>query len=409
MNNRLYQCLFINKRPTTKKFPVYLRITIGGKRESIHTGVYTCPEEWDASKGRIKQTGEDYLTKNNLLMALQTRATEVYTELIKAKLPISSRAVRMKLTSPDMDQLSLLQLMEKHNGYIMRRVGNDVAKATQTKYKTLTRKIQTYMKLEYKRDDTLVNELNRAFLMGFELYLKSEEHIGHNTAIKYVQFLKRVINYGIAMEWFFTDPFKSYKCSIKPVIRDFLTQTEIDTIRTKEMPRASLDNIRNIFVFACYTGLAYADVRKLHWGEIVTGFDGNLWIRTNRAKTTTLVQVPLLPVATELLPAYSCDIKEGPVFYVPSNQKVNEALKDIVRICGITKRLSFHIARHSFATTITLSNGVPIETVSKMLGHTNIKTTQIYGKIVDHKISEDMNRLKYTLKEDSVKRADNKT
>lgn len=395
--------MFINKRPTTKKFPVYLRITIAGKRESIHTGVFTCPEEWDASKGRIKQTAEDYLTKNNLLMALQTRATEVYTELIKAKQPISSRAVRMKLTSPDMDQLSLLQLLEKHNRYITRRVGKDVAKATQTKYKTLTKKILSYMKLEYKRHDTLINELNRAFLIGFELYLKSEEHIGHNTAIKYVQFLKRVINYGIAMEWFIIDPFKSYKCSIKPVIRDFLTQEEIDTIRTKEMSRASLDNIRNIFVFSCYTGLAYADVRKLHWGEIMTGFDGNLWIRTNRAKTTTMVQVPLLPIAAGILPENNREGNSHSVFCVPSNQKVNEGLKDIAKMCGITKKLSFHIARHSFATTITLSNGVPIETVSKMLGHTNIKTTQIYGKIVDHKISHDMNALKLKMDSNVVK------
>jgi hypothetical protein len=194
MNNRLYLCLFINKRPSTKKYPVYLRITIAGKRESIHTGVFTCPEEWDAPKGRIKPTDNDYFTKNNLLMALQTRATEVYTELIKAKLPISSRAVRMKLTGPDKDQLTLLQLMEKHNGYVTRRVGSDVTKATQTKYRTLTSKIRSYLKLEYKQDDILINELNRAFLIAFELYLKSEEHIGHNTAIKYIQFLKRVIN-----------------------------------------------------------------------------------------------------------------------------------------------------------------------------------------------------------------------
>jgi integrase len=181
------------------------------------------------------------------------------------------------------------------------------------------------------------------------------------------------------------------------VIRDYLTQAEIDTIRTKEMPGTSLNNIRNIFVFSCYTGLAYADVRKLHWGEIVTGFDGNLWIRTNRAKTTTTVQVPLLPIAAGMLPDNNSEGKPCTVFFVPSNQKVNEGLKDIAKMCGIRKKLSFHIARHSFATTITLSNGVPIETLSKMLGHTNIKTTQIYGKIVDHKISEDMCLLKERL------------
>ena len=236
--------------------------------------------------------------------------------------------------------------------------------------------------------------VNRGFLMGFELYLKADEHIGHNTALKYIQFLKRVINYGIGMEWLKHDPFKAFKCTLHQVIRECLTQEEIDSIQAKEFVSERLGNVRDIFVFSCYTGLAYADVKKLKLSEIVKGIDGKLWIQTYRAKTNTRVPIPLLPQALALVEKYKnrTDAK-GLVFPTPSNQKMNAYLKEIADVCDITKKLTFHIARHSFATSITLSNGVPIETVSKMLGHTNIKTTQIYSKVVDFKISGDMARL----------------
>jgi site-specific recombinase XerD len=184
---------------------------------------------------------------------------------------------------------------------------------------------------------------------------------------------------------------------MQPVIREYLTQEEIDIILSKELPRESLTVVRDIFVFCCYTGLAYSDVKKLKHNEIVKGIDGSLWIQTFRAKTKTRVPIPLLQNALDIIERYKINESCGFVFPVPSNQKMNEYLKEIAGICKITKNLTCHIARHSFATTITLSNGVPIETVSKMLGHTNIKTTQIYGKVVDFKISGDMNLLKKKL------------
>jgi site-specific recombinase XerD len=196
------------------------------------------------------------------------------------------------------------------------------------------------------------------------------------------------------MEWLKHDPFKAFKCTLQPVIRECLTQAEIDTIQDKELVSARLENVRDIFVFSCYTGLAYADVKKLRHSEIVKGIDNKKWIQTYRAKTQTRVPIPLLPVADALIEKYSSyKSPKGFIFPVLSNQKMNSYLKEIADVCGIRKTLTFHIARHSFATTITLSNGVPIETVSKMLGHTNIKTTQIHSKVVDLKISGDMQTL----------------
>jgi site-specific recombinase XerD len=364
---------------------------------------------WDNAKGRIKNLDEDAFTNNKLLAALHTKVTEIYTDGIKQNLPVSAKVIKEKLRNPGEQSEYLIRLLDLHNAYVKRRVGIEVSKATYTKYGTLKVKILGFLKKQYKSNDIALDQLNKGFLMGFELYLKADEHIGHNTAIKYIQFLKRVINYGIGMEWLKHDPFKAFKCTLHQVNRECLTQEEIDRIRTKEFATSRLEHVRDIFIFSCYTGLAYADVKKLKHEEIAKGIDGKLWIQTFRAKTNTRVPIPLLPQALALMRLYQKDAgdSKGAVFPVPSNQKVNDYLKEIADVCGITKRLTFHIARHSFATTVTLSNGVPIETVSKMLGHTNIKTTQIYSKVVDFKISGDMALLDDKLS--GVKAKSNKT
>jgi site-specific recombinase XerD len=396
MDNRLYVSYFLNKKSSaTGKHAVYLSITIAGKRQRVHTGVFVLDGQWDSNKGRIKMNDESSFTNNQLLAALETRTTEIYTDFIKQKLPMSSYTIKQKLRCPGKESGFLIELIEAHNKYVKRKVGVEVSKATHTKYETLKLKVKEYMRKEHQTNNISLDELNKAFLIGFELYLKVEDHIGHNTTIKYIQFLKRVINYGIGMEWLQHDPFKAFKCSMKPVLRECLTQEEIEQIQTTDLTRESLINVRNIFVFCCYTGLTYSDVKKLKHGEIIKGIDGTLWIQTFRAKTNIRVPVPLLPKALEMMSLYLGDSDpDSLVFPVPSNQKMNEYLKEIAGLCKIRKKISCHIARHSFATTITLSNGVPIETVSKMLGHTNIKTTQIYSKVVDFKISGDMNLLK---------------
>lgn len=393
MDNRLYTSFFLNKRSTvTNKYSLYLRITIAGKKEQINTGVAVLQSTWDSSKGRLKGADEETFANNKLIAALHTRVTELYTDCIKQNLPVSAKLIKDKLRNPGEQSEYLMRLLELHNAYVKRRVGIEVSKATYTKYGTLKLKVLGFLKKQYKANDIALDQLNKGFLMGFELYLKADEHIAHNTTIKYIQFLKRVINYGIGMEWLKHDPFKAFKCTLHQVVRECLNQEEIDRIQAKEFATPRLEQVRDIFVFSCYTGLAYADVKKLKHEEIVKGIDGRLWIQTFRAKTSTRVPIPLLPQALMLIERYKLHAANGKgfVFPVPSNQKANAYLKEIADVCDITKKLTFHIARHSFATTVTLSNGVPIETVSKMLGHTNIKTTQIYSKVVDFKISGDM-------------------
>jgi site-specific recombinase XerD len=209
----------------------------------------------------------------------------------------------------------------------------------------------------------------------------------------------------MANGWLNKDPFSNYKAKVKDVVRVYLTEEEIQTIINKDFKIERVAMVRDIFVFSCFTGLAYIDVKQLTKNNISLGIDGDKWIFKNRQKTDTTSKIPLLPMAQEIINKYEnhpvC-INEDRLLPILSNQKMNAYLKEIADLCEINKDLTFHIARHTFATTITLSNGVPLETVSKMLGHTSLKTTQHYAKILDKKISEDMMILKSKFKKSSV-------
>lgn len=372
-----------------------MRITIAGIRENINTSVTLLQSQWDVSKKRIKGNSDHAQAGNKLLAALAMKVTESYTECVKHNLPVTAQQIKSMVVAPGTKCETLVNLFKHHNDYVKRRVGVEVTKATYRKYQIVFSKVCKYLKQELNKTDIPLDQLNKGFAIGFELYLKADEAIGHNTTIKYIQSLKRVINFGIGMEWLKYDPFKAFKCTLHGVVRECLIQDEVDAIRAKHIPIQRLAVVRDLFIFSCYTGLAYVDLRKLKHSEISKGIDGGKWIYTYREKTHTRVPVPLLPVPLALLEQYkgSNQAPDSLVFPVPSNQKVNAYLHELADLCGITKRLTFHIARHTFATTITLSNGVPIETVSKMLGHTNIKTTQIYSKVVDSKISGDMELL----------------
>ncbi len=233
-----------------------------------------------------------------------------------------------------------------------------------------------------------------------------------NTAVKHIQRLKTIVNLGIKLEWLSKNPFASYVCTYDKVDRGYLTQQELDSIEKKEITIPRLQLVRDLFVFSCYCGLAYVDVIDLDMDQIVKGIDGERWIFTTRGKNDNIVKVPLLPTAARILDHYSVDprsIHRGKIFPKISNQKLNAYLKEIATISGVSKNLTFHLARHTFATTVTLSNGVPIETVSKLLGHTQISTTQIYARVIDNKISQDMKALKDILsaKKDSNSHDDN--
>ena len=253
------------------------------------------------------------------------------------------------------------------------------------------------MAWKYQVADIDIKAVDHDFISNYEFYLRSEKKCANNSAVKYIKNFKKIIRICLASGWLDKDPFVNYKAKVKQVERIFLNADQIRQITEKTFDTDRLNQVRDIFLFCCFTGLAYADVQKLKPSEITKGVDGEMWIVTKRIKTDTPTKVPMLPAALTILEKYSNDpvcIIKGKALPVSTNQKMNAYLKEIAAVCGINKELTFHAARHTFATTVTLSNGVPIETVSKMLGHTNIKTTQHYAKILDMKVSKDMALLK---------------
>lgn len=246
------------------------------------------------------------------------------------------------------------------------------------------------MQAIYRIKNIALKEISHVFITDFETYLRTESRCNENTTAKFMQTFRMIIIMAKNNGWIFADPFINYKIRLKRVDRGYLTEPEIKKILKKQFTCKRLEQVRDIFIFSCFTGLAYIDVRNLTKDNIRTSFDGKLWIMTARQKTDTAVTVPLLKVPQAILKKYEGTLPDGRLLPVLSNQKLNSYLKEIADLCGITKTITFHLARHTFATTMTLAKGVPIETVSKMLGHTNIITTQIYARITNDKIGRDM-------------------
>ena len=277
-------------------------------------------------------------------------------------------------------------------------INREYAAGTLERYETSYRHTQSFLKWKYKLDDIEINKLNYEFISEYEFSLKSVSKCGHNTTMKYLSNFKKIVLRCLKNGWLQKDPFLGFNMAKREVERTALTEYQLDKLSGIRFSIERLEIVKNIFLFSCYSGLAYADVQKLKRSEIGIGIDGEKWIFTERQKTDVSSRIPLLPPDLEILDRFEehpqCKSKDL-VLPVLSNQKMNSYLKEIADACSINKNLTYHIARHTFATTVTLSNGVPIETVSKMLGHRNIKTTQHYAKILDKKIGDDMTDLRH--------------
>jgi site-specific recombinase XerD len=383
--------------------PIYIRITVSGKRSETTTGRECEPCRWNAGAGRATGTKEDTRAFNAFLDDLQTKVYQAHRLLTEADELITAETIRNKFLGKTEKPRSLIEIFKDHNKKVEALIGKEYAKGTLCRYQTSLKHTIDFLKWKYNLSDIDIKKVDHAFLMEYEFYLRSERKCANNSAVKYIKNFGKIIRICIANRWLIYDPFLNYKNKIKTVDRVYLTTGELQEMTNKDMVTDRLTQVRDIFLFCCFTGLAYADVKKLRRWDLVTGIDGEQWISIKRQKTDTPSRIPLLPAAATLMQRYvdhpNCE-NSGRVLPVLSNQKMNSYLKEIADVCGINKPITFHIARHTFATTVTLLNGVPIESVSKMLGHTNIKTTQHYAKILDIKVGADMAMLKqkYTTK-----------
>ena len=394
-----------NKASASGKLPIYLRITIDGKRTEISTKRTIEIKKWSVEANKAIGRTEDIRELNAYLDSLVSKVYQCQRDLIQDNKEVTTETLKNKFLGVEEKQITLINLFKDHNKKVEKLIGNGYSAGTLQRYKTVCKHLQEFMKHTYNVSDFRLNQISHKFITDFEFYLKSERECAHNTTIKYIKNFKKIVRIAIANDWIAKDPFLNYKVQLKEVKREFLSEEEMQTMLEKELHTNRLELVRDIFIFCCYTGLAYSDVKKLSKDCIVIGIDGEKWIKTNRTKTDTRSNIPLLPPALAIIKKYEnspLSVSKGVLLPVLSNQKSNAYLKEIADLCGIKKNLTTHLARHTFATTVTLSNGVRIESVSKMLGHRSIKTTQHYAKILDRKVSDDMAILKQKFTDNSI-------
>lgn len=389
-----------SKKTTDNLVPIYMRVTINGGRFETSTQRYVETTKWSTTAGKMKGNTEEARSLNTYLDILKNKVYVHQKEIIQAGEPLTIDIFKEKWLGITEKPRMLLEIFRQHNSQIGQLVGREFAKSTLSKYSTALEHINTFIKWKYNTADVDIKKLSYEFITDFEFWLKSVKNCNHNSAIKYIGNFRKIVNYCLKSGWLVKDPFFGFKMAKKEVVREFLTEDELATMAGKKFEVDRLSQVRDIFLFSCYTGLAYVDVHKLRRSQIAKGVDGDQWIFTSRQKTDTPSRIPLLSAAKDIIVKYSAHpkcINEDRLLPVLSNQKMNAYLKEIADMCKIHKQLTFHIARHTFATTVTLSNGVPIESVSKMLGHRSIKITQHYAKILDVKVGADMGALKKKL------------
>lgn len=391
---------WINKsRITCGQAELFARVTVDGKRTNIGLKRKIKIEQWD---NRAKKAiGNSVVAReiNNQINSVQAALYSIYQKLKYSEKFITAQLIKSIYNGEDESTKTLQEIITYHK----HKIENTLTAGTIRNFGVSENYINRYLQQKLKTSDIYLKQLNYKFISDFETFLmgyfpkRHPKAMSHNTVMKHLQRFRKIITLAYHLEWIDKDPFIRWKPTFEAKQREFLSPNELSNIETYKFPLKRLDRVRDLFVFSCYTGISYADIIKLTNNNIILGIDGSKWISTKRQKTKTPIKVPLLAKAELILKKYTnhpITIVSETLLPVITNEKINLYLKEIANAVGITKNLTFHMARHTFATTVTLSNGVPIETVSKLLGHTKLATTQIYARVLDKKISDDMNNLR---------------
>ncbi len=377
--------------------PIYLRVTINGLRFETSISREIEEDKWITKAEKAKGNSEDVKSLNSYIDTLRNTAYNFQQEIRQEGKELNIQAFKEKWLGIKEKPVMLVNVFLEHNWKMKLLVGKEYAQSTYIRYETTLAHTKKFLLYKYGKEDIDVKKLDYSFINEFAFWLKAIRNCNQNSTIKYLSNFKKIVNFCIQSGFIVRNPFVGFKLVKKEVVREILSKEDLEKMAVVRFPTERSGQVRDIFLFCCYTGLAYADIKKLKRSEIVIGVDGERWIFTSRQKTDTPSKIPLLPAALEILARYENNpmcLNKDLLMPVLSNQKMNDYLKQIADLSGIDKVLTFHIARHTFATTITLSNGVPIETVSKMLGHKSLRTTQHYAKILDLKVSQDMKTLR---------------
>ena len=412
-NQKFNVHFFLNKRrKKDEKTQLYIRIIIDQKRAEIATTYYIPISVWSDKTRKVKISYSKATFINGYIDRVVNEISQIFISQSSQNDGITSIAIKEKylgLNNSEIKLKTILEALNYHNTKMEEQVKiGQVVKKTLERYNITKNKVRAFMKSQYKVKDMQLPDLRLRFVTEFEHYLLTKGKLQTNTAHKYIKNLKKIMNMAVGLDWIPSNPFNNFRCSYTAPKREVLTQEELDILKTKDISIARLAEVRDVFLFCCYTGFAYSDIYKFDYNAVTKGIDGEYWLSTHRQKTGVKESVPLLPIALDIITKYRKNdycINSNRLLPVNSNQCYNAYLKELADICGIEKRITSHIARHTFATTVTLANGVPIETVSSMLGHTSIRTTQVYAKVIEKKVSEDMQNLKAKLLGISTKEA----
>ncbi len=385
---------------------VYLRITVDGTPKEMSTRRKWDNTRWDQKIERAVGTKEDAKSLNYFLDSLINKINNYRTELLNTATTITAQKLMDYIQNKSTGRVKVLEEFGLHNNEMLALVcTNEYALGTHTRFQITKDHVERFILWKYNVTDIDFRELNFEFIKDFEFYLKTERKISQNTAMKYITNFKKIVLRAIAKKIIKEDPFMLYKAKKNKIKRKPLSRIELRRLEKKEFKNERLSLVRDVFVFQCYTGLAYIDVKQLMKSQIREGIDGSLWIMNNRQKTNAEINIPLLPKALEILKKYENNplcIRSGAVLPVKSNQKMNAYLKEIADLCDITDKLTTHKARRTFGSTVTLNNGVPIDVVREMLGHTSVKQTEEYALTEQESVSREMNDLRKKLENSSA-------
>jgi site-specific recombinase XerD len=322
------------------------------------------------------------------------RVMQIHREMEIDREKISAQRVIDRYLGRDVKPvIMLLDLFREHNEKCRKLSGNGMAPGTVERYKTSLKHAESFIRDTYHKEDVPIAEVDHRFITDYEFWLRTERKCGHNSAVKYLKNFGKIIRIAIANGYITRNPFANIKLRLEEVDRNFLEDHEIRALIDKKITIERLAQVRDAFVFCCLSGLAFSDIKGLKPEHIVRDNNGALWIRKKRQKTGNMCNIPLLDPTREILERYKnhpvC-LERGVLLPVLCNQKMNAYLVELADICGITKRISSHTGRHSFATSVALANGVSIENVAKMLGHSDTKMTRHYARVLDKSIMRDM-------------------
>ena len=389
-----------NRKDKSGMSPIMMIIGANGERAEFQTGRKIAPENWDSGKQQAKGKTAEAKLLNAYINQLRNKVYLKEIELMQRGYLITARLLRDAVINKveALNEKTLFQVFAEHNEEQKKLVGNGVSKATYFISEYTDRLLKEYVKQKYKREDLFLRELNLSFIQSFHTFLKIDKGMAQNSSTKHLKLLKKIINLAVANSYMTYNPFATYKVEREPVEIDFLDEEELRKIINFDTPLPRLERAKDMFLFGCFTGLAYIDIKTLAPEHFEKDSTGRIWIKKRRVKTGVLSRIPLLPIAKLILDKYKGGEKLLPI---QDPADINKYLKDIAILCGIKKRICFHTSRHTFASTVTLANNISLEVVSKMLGHTNTRMTTHYAKLIDKCIGEQMDKLMDTFSGES--------